>query len=217
MPVLLSLTAVTGLVDAVSVLGLGRVFTANMTGNVVFLGFAAAGAPGLSLVRSGAALLAFVVGAAIGGRIGVPIGAGYVERPTSAALGLEAALLLAATGAALGAGPDLSVVPVRLYAVIALTGLAMGIRNAVVRKLAVPDLTTTVLTMTITGLAADSPVAGGEGPRWSRRVASVAIMFAGAAVGAWLAARSVAHALAVAGVLSALSAVAAHRRLRTVG
>ncbi len=162
MPVLLSLTAVTGLVDAVSVLGLGRVFTANMTGNVVFLGFAAAGAPGLSLVRSGAALLAFVVGAAIGGRIGVPIGAGYVERPTSAALGLEAALLLAATGAALGAGPDLSVVPVRLYAVIALTGLAMGIRNAVVRKLAVPDLTTTVLTMTITGLAADSRrVAGG--------------------------------------------------------
>src|SRR5258708_12061051 len=71
-PVLLSLTAVTGLVDAVSVLGLGRVFTANMTGNVVFLGFAAAGAPGLSLVRSGAALLAFVIGAAIGGRSGPP-------------------------------------------------------------------------------------------------------------------------------------------------
>ncbi|PYQ19795.1 MAG: DUF1275 domain-containing protein, partial [Acidobacteria bacterium] len=160
-PVLLSLTAVTGLVDAASVLGLGRVFTANMTGNVVFLGFAAAGAPELSLVRSGAALLAFFVGAAIGGRIGAPIGAGSVERPTSAALGLEAALLLAATGVAFGAGSDLSVVPTRLYAVIGLTGLAMGILNAVVRKLAVPDLTTTVLTMTITGLAADSPAAGG--------------------------------------------------------
>src|SRR5216684_2520797 len=91
--VLLGLTATTGVVDAVSYLALGHVFTANMTGNVVFLGFAAAGAPGLSPARSGAALLAFVVGAAIGGRIGVPIGAGYVERPTSAALGLEAALL----------------------------------------------------------------------------------------------------------------------------
>ncbi|PYQ13805.1 MAG: DUF1275 domain-containing protein [Acidobacteria bacterium] len=212
-PVLLSLTAVTGLVDAASVLGLGRVFTANMTGNVVFLGFAAAGAPELSLVRSGAALLAFFVGAAIGGRIGAPIGAGSVERPTSAALGLEAALLLAATGVAFGAGSDLSVVPTRLYAVIGLTGLAMGIRNAVVRKLAVPDLTTTVLTMTITGLAADSPAAGGDGPRWSRRVASVAIMFAGAAAGAWLVARSVAHALAIAGVVSTLAALSARRRL----
>jgi uncharacterized membrane protein YoaK (UPF0700 family) len=213
-PVLLGLTAVTGLVDAVSVLGLGRVFTANMTGNVVFLGFAAAGAPGLSLVRSGAALLAFVVGAAIGGRIGLPIGNGSLDRPTTTAFGLEAALLFAAAGAAVGAGTDLSPVPARLYAAIVLTGLAMGIRNAVVRKLAVPDLTTTVLTLTLTGLAADSTVAGGDGPRWSRRLASVAIMFAGAAAGAWLVARSAAHALAVAGVISALSALSAHRRLR---
>jgi uncharacterized membrane protein YoaK (UPF0700 family) len=40
---LMALTAVSGLVDAVSYLGLGHVFTANMTGNVVVLGFAAAG------------------------------------------------------------------------------------------------------------------------------------------------------------------------------
>jgi uncharacterized membrane protein YoaK (UPF0700 family) len=70
-PVLLALTAVAGLVDAASVLGLGRVFTANMTGNVVFLGFAAAGAPGLSFARSSAALLAFYLGAVIGGRIAI--------------------------------------------------------------------------------------------------------------------------------------------------
>lgn len=216
MPVLLGLTAVTGLVDAASVLGLGRVFTANMTGNIVFLGFAAAGAPGLSLVRSGAALMAFVVGAAIGGRIGLPIASGSADRPTSTAFGLEAALLLAAAGATVGAGSDLSHLSVRLYAAIVLTGLAMGIRNAVVRKLAVPDLTTTVLTLTLTGVAADSPVAGGDGRRWSRRVASIAFMFAGAAAGAWLVERSVAYALAVAGVISALSAMSAHRRLRAV-
>ena len=49
---LLILTAVTGIVDAVSILSLGRVFVANMTGNVVFAGFAAVGAPGFSLSSS---------------------------------------------------------------------------------------------------------------------------------------------------------------------
>ncbi len=67
---LLVLTVTTGLIDAVSVLGLGRVFTANMTGNIVFLGFALAGVPGFSRPRSLAALAAFLVGAVIGGRLG---------------------------------------------------------------------------------------------------------------------------------------------------
>src|SRR6266566_1919803 len=63
-PALLVLTGVTGLVDAVSFLGLGHIFTANMTGNVVFLGFAAAGVPGLSVARSSTSLVAFLAGAA---------------------------------------------------------------------------------------------------------------------------------------------------------
>src|SRR3954447_25088048 len=62
-------TAVTGLVDAVSYIGLGHVFTANMTGNIVLLGFALAGVPGLSASRSLTALAAFLVGAVIGGRL----------------------------------------------------------------------------------------------------------------------------------------------------
>src|SRR2546430_8631728 len=66
-PLLLGLTVVTGLVDAVSYLALGHVFTANMTGNVVFLGFAAAGGNGLSAPRSGTAVVAFLLGAVIGG------------------------------------------------------------------------------------------------------------------------------------------------------
>jgi hypothetical protein len=45
---LLVLTAVSGIVDAISFLGLGHVFTANMTGNVAFLAFAVAGIPGVS-------------------------------------------------------------------------------------------------------------------------------------------------------------------------
>src|ERR1700752_4879673 len=91
-PVLLGLTVVTGLVDAASVLGLGRVFTANMTGNIVFLGFAAAGSPGLSVVRWSAAIVAFLLGAVVGGRIGLPLGAGRASRPVSMAFGGEAAL-----------------------------------------------------------------------------------------------------------------------------
>jgi len=70
--------------------------------------------------------------------------------------------------------------------VIVLTALAMGLRNATVRRLAIPDLTTTVLTLTLTAVAADSSVAGGVDPRIGRRVASIALMFAGAAVGTLL-------------------------------
>ena len=63
--VLLALTAATGIVDAVSFLGLGHIFTANMTGNVVFMGFAPAGAPELSFTRLALVLLAFLSGAVI--------------------------------------------------------------------------------------------------------------------------------------------------------
>ena len=58
--ILVVLTVTTGLVDAVSVLGLGRVFTANMTGNIVFLGFAVAGVPGFSVTRAVVSLVGFL-------------------------------------------------------------------------------------------------------------------------------------------------------------
>src|ERR1700693_2517619 len=73
---LLGMTTVTGLVDAVSFLSLGRVFTANMTGNIVLLAFATAHVSGLSIARSLTALLAFLVGAIIGGRVMSRAGAG---------------------------------------------------------------------------------------------------------------------------------------------
>src|SRR5262245_14004621 len=66
---LLGLTVVTGIVDAVSIIALGRVFVANMTGNVVFVGFAIAGVPGFSLAASLLGLLGFLVGAGAGGRL----------------------------------------------------------------------------------------------------------------------------------------------------
>jgi len=206
---LLALTAVTGFVDAVSYLALGHVFTANMTGNVVFLGFAMAAVPGLSIGRSGAALGAFAIGATIGGRLVASMGSGPRHRWTSLGFGIEAMLLLAAAAVAAGAGDDLLRDPARLYGLIALTGLAMGVRNAVVRKVAERDLTTTVLTLTITGIAADSSLAGGSNPGWTRRALSVALMFAGAAAGALLLRYSVALPLAMSGTISGLCALGA--------
>lgn len=182
---LMALTVVTGLVDAVSFLGLGRVFTANMTGNVVFLAFAVAGAPGLSIPRSLASLIAFLAGAAVGGRLGAAMG-GARRRWLLTAAAAEAALLFAAAVAAVGFDIASGEPAASLYAVIILTAVAMGLRNATVRRLAVPDMTTTVLTLTLTGIAADSSLAGGANTRAGRRVASVVLMFAGAAVGALL-------------------------------
>jgi len=180
---LFGLTFVTGIIDAVSFLGLGHVFTANMTGNVVLLGFAVGGSADLSVGRSLAALCAFATGSAVGGRLT------HERQRTPArqlliAMHAETLLLCVAAGAALIAGGDTSFA--RLSPVIVLTAVAMGLRNAVVRKLAVPDLTTTVLTLTVTGLAADSVLGGGAAPRTGRRLLSVLAMGSGALVGTML-------------------------------
>jgi len=179
---LVVLTGTTGLVDAVSYLGLGHVFTANMTGNVVFLGFAAAGVTGLSVARSLVSLGAFLLGALIGGRIATTYGDGPRRRwLLPVAIG-EGTLLLVAAGSAVGvhAGSGSA----GLYPVIVLTAVAMGLRNATIRHLAEPDLTTTVLTLTLTGLAADSSLVGVTNPRPARRVGAVGAMLGGAALGA---------------------------------
>jgi uncharacterized membrane protein YoaK (UPF0700 family) len=171
---------VSGVVDAVSYLGLGHVFTANMTGNVVLIGFALAGAPGFSIAASATALAAFLAGAATGGRIGLRI---HEKRSLLVtAVSLEAgftvvAAIIAGTVAVLSTGWP-------RYTVIAVLGYAMGIRNSVVRNMGVADMTTTVLTMTLTGFAADSSLGGGHNPNATRRIISVVCMLVGALVGA---------------------------------
>jgi uncharacterized membrane protein YoaK (UPF0700 family) len=199
---LLALTVATGLVDAASFLGLGRIFTANMTGNVVLLGFSLGGAPGFSAPALLTSLGAFLVGAVVGGRMAVQLGRRRT-RWLGAAFGLEAVLVGAAALLAIGLHIDPS--GARLYAVIAVLGLAMGIRNATVRKLAVPDLTTTVLTLTLTGLGADSRPAGSPAVRPLRRAAAVVAMLLGALIGASLIDHSLALPLAAAALLSLLA------------
>jgi uncharacterized membrane protein YoaK (UPF0700 family) len=180
---LLALTFTTGLVDAVSLLGLGRVFTANMTGNVVLLGFAVAGTGGFSVEATLTSLLAFVVGAGTAARLGR-----RVHPPRHGwllpALGVEVALVVMAAILATGLTPTTDT-DLR-YVVIALLAAAMGARNAAVRGLGVRDLSTTVLTMTLTGLAADSRLAGGTGHGGGRRLAAVASMLVGAVAGGLL-------------------------------
>src|ERR1700688_1204334 len=92
---LLGMTAVTGLVDAVSFLSLGHVFTANMTGNVVFLAFAIERVSRLSVARSCTALLAFLAGAVLGGRIMTRTNADSQIRFAAQAFLLEVAFLFA--------------------------------------------------------------------------------------------------------------------------
>jgi uncharacterized membrane protein YoaK (UPF0700 family) len=202
---LLWLTVVTGMVDAVSILGLGRVFVANMTGNVVFAAFALVGAPGFALRGSLLALLGFVAGAATVGRL--LIDRVDERRMLRDVLVLEvglvsAALVVVSLGRAT-AGVASEVTTVVLAA-------AMGMQNAVARRLAVPDLTTTVLTMAVTGLGADR--FGADVDRAARRLGSVAAMFIGALVGALLISRAGTDAaLALAAVMLLAATIAASR------
>jgi uncharacterized membrane protein YoaK (UPF0700 family) len=205
-PVLLSMTLVTGLVDAFSYLILGHVFVANMTGNVVLLGFALVGAPGFSIAASLAAIASFMAGALAGGWIATTY-ASRRDRLHSTATALQAVFL--AAGVILAGLSGSPVTAGYRYPLIVVLAVAMGLQNAAARKLAVPDLTTTVLTLTITGIAADNKVAGGPGSKATRRFVAVATMLAGAIIGAALVLHApVFYPLAIAFVLIALGSVA---------
>jgi uncharacterized membrane protein YoaK (UPF0700 family) len=208
---MLVLTALTGVVDAVSILSLGRVFVANMTGNVVFVGFALAGASGFSLSASLSALAGFLVGAAASGAAVAQLAA-HRGRLVAAVAGAELVLVLLALLASVAAGSRPG--PGARDGIAALLALAMGAQNAAVRQLMVFDLTTTVLTMTLTGLAADLR----QRDRFAivRRLLAVAAMLAGAVAGAVLVLDvSDAAALALAAALLAIVVVAAGGRSRS--
>ena len=205
LPALFLLTLVTGIVDAVTFLGLGHVFAGNATGNVLFLGFALAGVPGISIAHSLISTGAFLAGSVLGGRLGVAM-ASTPHRWLCIATVFESILLflaaLTAIGLEIGSTPPFS----QPCAVILLTAVAMGFRNATVRRLAVPDITTTVLTLTISGIASDSSLASGTNLRMGRRIASVCLMFCGASVGILLVRHGLAFPLALCGVCTLAAA-----------
>jgi Protein of unknown function (DUF1275) len=150
-----------------------------------------------------------VVGALLGGHLGVAMAGVARRRWLLTVAVVEAGLFFVATWVAIGYDMVAFTPVPTLYALITLTAMAMGLRNATVRRLAVPDLTTTVLTMTLTGIAADSALAGGRNPRLGWRLAAVLAIFAGSAVGAVLVSLGgLAPALAVTGVCILLVTVA---------
>lgn len=179
---LLALTFSTGIVDAVSFLGLDRVFTGNVTGNVLLLGMAAAGSPGLSPLRPAVSLVAFAVGATLAGRVLRDAPAVWTRR-TTVLFALAGSVLLLCSGLWLGWGEEQGVLSVVVTAAL---GLAMGAQAATARRLAVADLNTVVVTVAFTGLAAESPLGERTNRRWRRRAGSVALLGAGAVAGALL-------------------------------
>ena len=179
-PLLIGMTLVTGLVDAFSYLVLGHVFVANMTGNIVFLAFALAGAHGFSIVSSLLGLASFVTGSLVGGRV-----SSYSGPSRGRLLRISSVLQVLLLGISVFLS-SVSSNPISIaytYGLIIPLSVSMGIQNAAARKLAVPDLTTTVLTLTIVGIGADSHLVGGSGSKAGRRLTSVAAMFIGALIG----------------------------------
>jgi uncharacterized membrane protein YoaK (UPF0700 family) len=200
---LLLLTFATGLVDAVSVLVLGHVFVANMTGNVIFLGFWFVPHSGVDMTAAVVAFLSFVVGTVLGGRFARHLDT-EVRRWLGVALGAEV-VTLGALAILAGSG-------VLAYddggKLVLIAGLAVtfGAQNATARQFGIQELSTTVLTSTIVGIGSDSRLAGGTGQREKLRYGVVATMLGGAVLGATMTRFVVAPVIGLAAVAVAVSA-----------
>jgi uncharacterized membrane protein YoaK (UPF0700 family) len=199
---LLLLTLATGLVDSVSVLVLGHVFVANMTGNVIFLGFWLVPHSGIDLVAAVVAFASFVAGAVLGGRLARHLD-DNVRRWLAVALGIEIVVLVTLSILA-GAGVLQYQGGGRL---ILIAGLAVvfGSQNATARQFGVQELSTTVLTQTIVGLGFESRLAGGTGQREKLRFGVILTMCGGAVVGATMTLWTVAPVIAIAAAAVAAS------------
>lgn len=173
-------TFATGIADAIGYLGFDHIFTANMTGNVIILGMGLAGNDGLPVAGPIIALAAFFIGALASGRLLHRIGKGW-SRPVALMFLVEAAALCTA-------GIALIMIPIEprsgaMYAFTAITACALGCQAAAARKIGVKDVTTVVVTSTITGLASESRLAGGDGARSARKALAVLSIACGAVVG----------------------------------
>ncbi len=207
------LTFVTGLVDAVGYLGLDRVFVGNMTGNVVILGMGAAGADDLPVAGPLAALATFTLAAAVAGFLLRRQDTSWTSL-TTGLLGMGSAVLVTLT--ALFAVPQVAdSAHFEIVAACATAGV-MGVQACVARKLAIKDMTTVVVTSTLTQLSADLFTGGWRG-WWNRRSAAILALFAGAVVGAVL--LRYAHmswAMGLAAVLTAVVCIQGHRNVRPI-
>lgn len=199
---LLLLTFATGLADSISILVLGHVFVANMTGNVIFLGFWLAPATTVDLTAVVVALPTFICATVVSGRLWRYLG-DRTLRWISSVLATEIVLLvalavLAGTGA-LRYHDDTKLVMIGILAV------TFGLQHSSARQFGIPELSTTVLTSTIVSLGLDSRLAGGHGQREKLRIAVVFTMCAGALLGATMSRFAVAPVFAITAAVVASS------------
>jgi uncharacterized membrane protein YoaK (UPF0700 family) len=178
---LLLLTFATGLADSISILVLGHVFVANMTGNVIFLGFWLAPKSSIDLTAVVVALPTFVSATILGGRLMRHFGERTRQWLTTV-FGIEIVLLIVLS---ILAGTDV----LRYHdntKLILIGWLAMtfGLQHSTARQFGIQELSTTVLTSTIVGIGVDSRLAGGTGARQKLRLSVVLTMCGGALVGA---------------------------------
>ncbi|MCW2660079.1 MAG: rane protein [Mycobacterium sp.] len=178
---LLLLTFATGLADAISILVLGHVFVANMTGNVIFLGFWLAPRTNIDLTAVVVALPTFVCTTIVSGRLARHFGQ-RTRTWISTVLAAEIVLLVALSVLA-GTG----VLHYHDYTKLIMIGMlavTFGLQHSSARQFGIQELSTTVLTSTIVSLGLDSRLAGGTGAREKLRFSVVFTMCAGALVGA---------------------------------
>jgi uncharacterized membrane protein YoaK (UPF0700 family) len=208
---MLALTFSTGVIDAVGYLGLDRVFTGNMTGNVVLLGMAFAGGAELPILRPALALVFFMVGAALAGRVLRKAPEGWSGRTSGTLLAVTVGLTALAVYVAL---VDVHAEEVLGSITTSVLATVMGIQAATAKRLKVAEITTVVVTSTITGLASDSRLAGGKSPFWARRAAAIVLIMAGAVVGALALSVGLWLGVAVSALLSAVVTLLGHLRHR---
>jgi uncharacterized membrane protein YoaK (UPF0700 family) len=209
------LTFVTGVVDAVGYLGLDRVFTGNMTGNIVILGMGVAGADDLPVLGPAVALAGFTAGAFAAGwvlrdRQGGSKTSAWDHRVT-ALLSVGATVLLVLTVVAVvveNFGTLMQVVVATAIAAV------MGQQAMVARKLAVKDMTTVVVTSTLTSLAGETWVRGTSGAIVNRRFSAIVVIFLGALAGAALLQIHMAVPLSVAAAGTVVVVITGHLLLR---
>jgi len=199
---LLLLTFATGLADSISILVLGHVFVANMTGNVIFLGFWLAPRTSIDLTAVAVALPTFVCTTILSGRLQRLFGA-RTRTWITTVLATEIALLVALSILA-GTGVLHYQDNTKLI-MIGLLAVTFGLQHSSARQFGIQELSTTVLTSTIVSLGLDSHLAGGTGAREKLRFSVVFTMCAGALVGATMSRFVVAPVFAVTAAVVAAS------------
>ncbi len=208
---LFALTFIAGCVDAISFLGLGQVFTANMTGNTILMAIAVGNMKFLAASRSAVALLGFAGGGLLAGKLVDPgrnriIWSSKITRVLE--IELAFVLVFAASWFIVGGAPGQDIV----LPLIALSACGMGIQSGAARRLSVSGVSTVVVTSTLTALMAELAALGTSTPNKTRWAAVMLSLFGGGAAGAVLLSMTRAYAAILPLVVLCAVCLAATRR-----